>query len=387
MDLVVNHTSDEHPWFVESRSRPDSPKRDWYWWRPPRRGMRGRRPGRRADQLAVVLLRPDVGVRRGQRRVLPAPVRPQAARPQLGEPRGPAGGLRDDAVVARPRGRRLPHGRHQHDLQGRRRRTGTCTTARRCPGRPSATARRPTSAGRGSTSSCRRCTARCSPGGTDALLTVGEMPGVTVEQARLFTDPARAEVDMVFQFEHVGPGPRGQSKWDARAAADARPQGLVRPLAGRAGRRRLELPLLGQPRPAARGLPVRRRQPASSGATPRPAWPRCCTCTAGRRTSTRARRSGWRTIPFAAVDDFRDVESVNHFGDGDGRRRGPGRRPGRAAPDEPGQRPHPGAVGRLAVRRLHHRDAVAAGEPRPRRVERRRASATTRDRCSPTTGG
>ncbi len=33
MDLVVNHTSDEHPWFVESRD-PDSPKRDWYIWRP-----------------------------------------------------------------------------------------------------------------------------------------------------------------------------------------------------------------------------------------------------------------------------------------------------------------------------------------------------------------
>ncbi|NEE57596.1 glucohydrolase, partial [Streptomyces sp. SID8455] len=33
------------------------------------------------------------------------------------------------------------------------------------------------------------------------LLTVGEMPGVTVEQARLFTDPRRAELDMVFQFE------------------------------------------------------------------------------------------------------------------------------------------------------------------------------------------
>ncbi|HSL36520.1 MAG TPA: alpha-amylase family glycosyl hydrolase, partial [Arthrobacter sp.] len=36
MDLVVNHTSDEHPWFVESRSSKDNPKRDWYWWRPPR---------------------------------------------------------------------------------------------------------------------------------------------------------------------------------------------------------------------------------------------------------------------------------------------------------------------------------------------------------------
>src|SRR3954470_1498273 len=34
MDLVVNHTSDEHAWFTESRSSVDSPKRDWYWWRP-----------------------------------------------------------------------------------------------------------------------------------------------------------------------------------------------------------------------------------------------------------------------------------------------------------------------------------------------------------------
>ena len=33
MDLVVNHTSDEHPWFVESRSSRDNPYRDWYWWR------------------------------------------------------------------------------------------------------------------------------------------------------------------------------------------------------------------------------------------------------------------------------------------------------------------------------------------------------------------
>ena len=33
MDLVVNHTSDEHPWFVESRSSVDNDKRDFYFWR------------------------------------------------------------------------------------------------------------------------------------------------------------------------------------------------------------------------------------------------------------------------------------------------------------------------------------------------------------------
>ncbi|MGB4444268.1 MAG: alpha-amylase family glycosyl hydrolase, partial [Dethiobacteria bacterium] len=33
LDLVVNHTSHEHPWFKESRSSRDNPKRDWYIWR------------------------------------------------------------------------------------------------------------------------------------------------------------------------------------------------------------------------------------------------------------------------------------------------------------------------------------------------------------------
>lgn len=35
LDFVPNHTSDEHPWFRESRSSRDNPKRDWYLWREP----------------------------------------------------------------------------------------------------------------------------------------------------------------------------------------------------------------------------------------------------------------------------------------------------------------------------------------------------------------
>lgn len=41
LDLVVNHTSDEHPWFIESRSSRDSEKRGWYIWRD---GKAGREP-------------------------------------------------------------------------------------------------------------------------------------------------------------------------------------------------------------------------------------------------------------------------------------------------------------------------------------------------------
>lgn len=40
LDLVINHTSDRHPWFQASRSSKDDPKRDWYVWRD------GREPGK-----------------------------------------------------------------------------------------------------------------------------------------------------------------------------------------------------------------------------------------------------------------------------------------------------------------------------------------------------
>ncbi|QDP41877.1 glycoside hydrolase family 13 protein [Radiobacillus deserti] len=41
MDLVINHTSDEHPWFIESRSSKDNPYRDYYIWHP---GKDGKEP-------------------------------------------------------------------------------------------------------------------------------------------------------------------------------------------------------------------------------------------------------------------------------------------------------------------------------------------------------
>ena len=38
MDLVVNHTSDEHAWFVEAKKSKDNPYRDYYIWRDPKNG-------------------------------------------------------------------------------------------------------------------------------------------------------------------------------------------------------------------------------------------------------------------------------------------------------------------------------------------------------------
>ena len=126
--------------------------------------------------------------------------------------------------------------------------------------------------------------------GRDAgLLTVGEMPGVTVEEARAVHRPGarRGRHGLPVRARRARPG-RGQV---GRAAAPAaRPQGVVRALAGGAGRARLEQPLLEQPRPAAGRLALRRRRRAPR-ARRRRCSPPCCTCTAGRRTSTRARSS------------------------------------------------------------------------------------------------
>lgn len=43
LDLVVNHTSDQHAWFLESRQSKTSPKRDWYFWRDPKTDAAGNR--------------------------------------------------------------------------------------------------------------------------------------------------------------------------------------------------------------------------------------------------------------------------------------------------------------------------------------------------------
>ncbi|KAH0407077.1 glycoside hydrolase family 13 protein, partial [Aureobasidium melanogenum] len=43
MDLVVNHTSDQHEWFQQSRSSKDNAYRDWYIWRDPKYDSQGNR--------------------------------------------------------------------------------------------------------------------------------------------------------------------------------------------------------------------------------------------------------------------------------------------------------------------------------------------------------
>ena len=61
LDLVMNHTSDEHPWFNASRASRDGPKADWYLWRDAV-GRGPARPAAAAQQLGLVVRRPGLDV-------------------------------------------------------------------------------------------------------------------------------------------------------------------------------------------------------------------------------------------------------------------------------------------------------------------------------------
>jgi len=210
MDLVVNHTSDEHAWFAASRSSRTDPRRDWYWWRPARPGTVPGTPGAEPtnwrsafsgpawtyDEVSGEYYlhlfsrrQPDLNWENPQVRAA------VFAMMRRWLDRG-IDGFRMDVVNFLSKDPALPDGVTGPDGLG--------------DGSPSfiggpriheflAQMHREVFAGHGG-----------------RLLAVGEMPGVTVEEARRFTDPARAEVDMVFQFEHVdldsGPG----GKFDPR---------------------------------------------------------------------------------------------------------------------------------------------------------------------------
>jgi oligo-1,6-glucosidase len=196
MDLVVNHTSDEHPWFVESRD-PNSPKRDWYWWRPPRPGMTPGTPGAEPTNMAAVWGGPawEYDERSGEyylhifSRKQPDLnwENPEVRRAiydmmKWWVDRG-VDGFRMDVINFISKPEKLtdgvpPPGKQyvlafRFVIEGPRLHEFLAEMNREV--------------------------------GLDAhnLLTVGEMPGATIDMARAITDPANGELNMVFQFQHV----------------------------------------------------------------------------------------------------------------------------------------------------------------------------------------
>ena len=193
MDLVVNHTSDEHPWFVESRD-PNSAKRDWYWWRPPRPGGT---PGAEPTNMAAAWGGPawEYDERSGEyylhifsRKQPDLNWENPEVRRAIYEmmkwwvDRG-VDGFRMDVINFISKPEKLTDGVPP-------------------PGKQYVPAFKFVAAGPRLHEFLAEMNREV---GLDAhnLLTVGEMPGVTIDMACAITDPANAELNMVFQFQHV----------------------------------------------------------------------------------------------------------------------------------------------------------------------------------------
>ncbi|APZ50009.1 glucohydrolase [Jeotgalibaca sp. PTS2502] len=189
MDLVVNHTSDEHKWFVEARKNKDNPYRDYYVWRDPvdekePNGMRSTFSGpawefdEETGQYYLHLFskkQPDLNWEN------------EAVRREVYDmmnfwiDKG-IGGFRMDVIdlIGKiPDQEMTSNGPKLHDyLQEMNQQTF----------------------------------------GAADLLTVGETWGATPEIAKAYSHPDRHELSMVFQFEHVGLDQQeGKDKWDLKA--------------------------------------------------------------------------------------------------------------------------------------------------------------------------
>ncbi|CAN5622702.1 alpha-glucosidase [soil metagenome] len=200
MDLVVNHTSDEHVWFQESRD-PKSHKRDWYWWRP---GRDGAEPNNWASVFSgsaweldeksgeyflhiFSRKQPDLNWENPEvREAVYAMMRRWVDRG--------VDGFRMDVINLISKDPTLPDGQE-------------------VPGKEYASSEESVANGP-------RLHEFLAEMNREVglferhLLTVGEMPGSSVDLARDVTDPARGELDMVFTFEHVGLDEQpGRGKW------------------------------------------------------------------------------------------------------------------------------------------------------------------------------
>ncbi len=210
MDLVVNHTSDEHPWFVESRSSRDNPKRDWYWWRDARPGTTPGTPGaeptnweshfsgptwtwdEHTGQYYLHIFsrkQPDLNWENPEvRQAVYAMMRWWLDRG--------VDGFRMDVIDMISKDTSLP------DTQPR-------------PGSLYGPGDQFFTCGPRNHEFLQEMYREVFAGRDAHVLTVGEMPGVTIPQAVLFTEPERHELDMVFQFEHVRLD-IGRDKYDLR---------------------------------------------------------------------------------------------------------------------------------------------------------------------------
>lgn len=201
MDLVVNHTSDEHKWFVESRKSKDNPYRDYYIWRDAKEGKEPNNWGscfsgsawKYDPQTEMYYLhlfstkQPDLNWEN------PA-VRKEVFDMMNWWCEKGIDGFRMDVIslISKPEG--LPDG-----IPGE---TGYADSG--CANGPHV-------------HEYLKEMNRKVLSHYD-LITVGEAAGVTLEEAKKYANADGSELNMVFQFEHIGGGPEADNhygKWDS----------------------------------------------------------------------------------------------------------------------------------------------------------------------------
>jgi oligo-1,6-glucosidase len=293
MDLVVNHTSDEHPWFVESRSSTSNPKRDWYWWRAPREdgsapngwtsafsGPAWTRDETTGEYYLHLFAKqqPDLNWENPEvRQAVYAMMRRWLDRG--------VDGFRMDVINLIAKRVEL--------VDGPERGSGLGFTM-----------------GPQIHDFLQEMHREVFAGREGEYLTVGEMPGVSIEDAVLFTDPARAEIDMVFQFEHVSLD-SGSHKFDAIPLDFvALKSNLARWQDGLAERgwNSLYLNNHDQPRLVSRfGNDTEYRVESAT------LWALVLHLHRGTPYVYQGEEIGMTNVKFESIEHYRDIESLNHY--------------------------------------------------------------------------
>ena len=195
MDLVVNHTSDEHQWFIESRSSRDNTKRDYYIWREAKNGKEPNNWGScfsgsawQWDETTGMYYLHCFSKKQPDLNWDNPKVRDEVYQMMTWWCEKGIDGFRMDVIsmISKPDG--LPDG-EKH---------GTLYAEAPCNGPRVHEYLQEMN---------HRVLSQYD------LMTVGECPGVTTEEAKRYANAEGTELNMVFQFEHVGLDAGKTDKW------------------------------------------------------------------------------------------------------------------------------------------------------------------------------
>ena len=200
MDLVVNHTSDEHKWFVESRSSKDNPKRDYYIWKDGKGGKEPNNWGSAFSGSAWQLdettgqyylhlfskKQPDLNWENDK-------VREEVYSMMTRWFDKGIDGFRMDVISLISKDQSFPDGPTYGGLYGS---FESCANGPRVHEFLQEMNKKVLS--------------------KYDIMTVGECAGVTLEEAKQYANSERTELNMVFQFEHVGLDDDENMKWSTK---------------------------------------------------------------------------------------------------------------------------------------------------------------------------